>query len=141
MRGLEILEGTVVPIPKGGEDQARIFWRLFGFREVMKPAGEKGIWLQHEGKTLALKVTDPFEPVRDKPSAVILVDDVEGYRKQFTAKRARVLDSAVLPGWRRFVVLDPFQNRVEVRAKAREGMADASARELDAGFPGSADRL
>ncbi|MHB8603610.1 MAG: VOC family protein [Thermoplasmatota archaeon] len=108
-------------MPRGAEQVARGFYgRMLGMREVMKPAGERGVWFKGEGGELRLKVVEPMPanppgggPVR----AELEVDDAETLRKALLAARYRAYDAPPVAGTRGFFALDPFGNKLELRQK------------------------
>jgi catechol 2,3-dioxygenase-like lactoylglutathione lyase family enzyme len=106
-----------VTMPKGSEDIARSFYGgLLGLREIPKPEavrGRGGVWFAADGLDVHVSV----EENRGGPDAYrhfgLEYDDVEGMRAKLKAAGVPTEDGRLTP-WKRFYVLDPFGNRIEI---------------------------
>lgn len=120
------LHHVQVACPRGGEDEARRFWRDgLAMTEVPKPpdlAGRGGTWFRHEagGAEVHVGVEEPFAPAR-KAHPALVVDDVA--RLEELAGRLERAGFAVdwgerhtFPAYQRFHTRDAHGNRVEVLA-------------------------
>ena len=119
------LHHVQVACPRGGEGDARRFYvDGLGLTEVEKPVdlrGRGGAWFRaYDGRgavvaELHVGVEVPFAPAR-KAHPAFVVDDLERVAGSVTAASG-VVDWAErdsFAGYRRFHVLDPHGNRVEV---------------------------
>lgn len=101
---------------RGQEEAARKFYgRILGLREVMKPAGERGVWFDVAGIPLRLRIADPLPAGSTEVRAKLRVDNAEGFRQALNVARYRAYDAIALKGTKALVALDPFGNRVELR--------------------------
>lgn len=106
-------------MPRGGEADARNYYgRILGLREVMKPPGERGLWFDVAGRSLKLRVTEPFPQPTTAVLAKFVVDDAEALRKAHDKARFRHYDAPPVVGTRGFWGLDPFGNRLEFRQRS-----------------------
>lgn len=114
------LDHVQVAIPRGGEDDARVFYgRLLGMTEMPKPAalaGRGGCWFASGSAVLHLGVEEPFAPARKAHPAFVVDDFDELEARLTTAGFACARADGELPGVRRFHTMDPFGNRIEFQA-------------------------
>ena len=78
--------------------------------EVLRPRG--GLWFQGPGFALHLSI-EAVMVTRRHPGLV--TDDLEGMRARVEAAGYATVDAPGLPGIRRFYVIDPFANRIEIQ--------------------------
>ncbi len=104
-------------MPAGREGVARAFYgELLGMREVPKPpalAARGGVWFRSGSAELHVGVEDPCRPPA-KAHPGLLVDDLDAALRRLAAGRVSATPDALLPGFRRAYVRDPFGNRLEL---------------------------
>ncbi len=126
------LHHVQVACPAGGEAASRRFYADgLGLTDVEKPAaltGRGGAWFRaydERGAVTAelhVGVEDPFVSAR-KAHPAFVVDDLDAVARSVTAAGGEVdhREQDTFPGYRRFHVLDPHGNRVEVLQPAAGG--------------------
>ena len=111
-------------IPPGSEAAARAFYGgVLGLAEVAKPAalvGRGGAWFVGPGIHVHLGVEEPFVPAR-KAHVALLVGDLAVARVHLEAAGVAISDDDADIGVRRFYVVDPFGNRIELVAERDRG--------------------
>ena len=111
------LHHVQLAMPPGAEARARAFYRdVLGLREVPKPAelaGRGGAWFTGGGADVHLGTEDPFTPAA-KAHPALVVDDLDAAHAALVPHGAGEIST--LPGLRRFYVVDPFGNRIEICA-------------------------
>ena len=114
--GIVGLDHIQLAMPKGGEDEARAFYRgVLGLREQPKPgnlAGRGGVWFGDGDLKVHLGVEADFRPAR-KAHPAFRVEDLAELRARCEAAGFVTVDDQPLPGYERFYVADPFGNRIE----------------------------
>lgn len=121
------LHHVQVSIPKGGEDQARLFYgQVLGLTEVQKPpslAGRGGCWFRaFEGASVVaeihLGVDSGFSPAQKAHPGLVVASTAE---LEDLADRIRSAglehsweERHTFEGYERFHCRDPFGNRIEV---------------------------
>lgn len=121
------LHHVQVACPRGGEDEARRFWRDgLGMTEVEKPAdlaGRGGCWFRSydaSGRVAAelhVGVEEPFAPARKAHPAFVVDDpDVVAGRLRELGFEVDESQRDTFPGHRRLHTFDAHGNRVEVLA-------------------------
>jgi catechol 2,3-dioxygenase-like lactoylglutathione lyase family enzyme len=113
---LRAIDHVQIAIPKGGEDEARPFYRdLLGLREVPKSgvqATRGGCWFEDGAIKVHLGVEEPFRANR-KAHVAFLVDDVADMAARAAAAGYETKADDDLEGHVRVFVFDPFGNRLE----------------------------
>ncbi|WYP25323.1 VOC family protein [Alkalihalobacillus sp. FSL W8-0930] len=106
--------------PIGAEDEARAFYtKVLGFTEVEKPADMKkngGCWFEQGDISLHIGIETPFVPA-DKAHPAFYTDDLEAVSRHLDSLGVKVEYDTRYPGYTRFYVYDPFQNRIEILQK------------------------
>lgn len=110
------LHHTQIPLPEGGEDEARDFYvGILGMVEIQKPeelAKRGGMWIRAERMEIHLGVEQPFRPAQ-KAHPGILVDGLDELASHLGASGCEVRWDDNFPEFRRFYSDDPFGNRLE----------------------------
>lgn len=111
------IEHVQLAMPPGGEDRARAFYGgVLGLGEVAKPGALRasgGAWFAAGRVEVHLRAEDPMHPshaahpgIRVTGLAALAARcEAAGHRPQFDTR---------YPGRRRFYVVDPFGNRLEL---------------------------
>jgi catechol 2,3-dioxygenase-like lactoylglutathione lyase family enzyme len=111
------LDHVQVAIPRGGEDQARLFYAgLLGMVEIEKPAALKprgGCWFSSGSAVLHLGVEEPFHPAQKAHPAFLTTGLAALFDRLAASGYDGIRADRELPGIRRFHVFDPFGNRIE----------------------------
>lgn len=118
------LHHVQVAAPRGCEDAARAFYgAALGLPELDKPpllAVRGGCWFAAGDRELHVGVEEPFRPAAKAHPALSVgsVAALEELAASLAAAGHAVTwaDDAEIPGQRRFHVLDPWGNRVELIA-------------------------
>lgn len=123
------LHHVQVACPRGGEDDARRFWRDgMGLVEAAKPAdlaGRGGCWFRAgpggpDGVEIHVGVEEPFAPARKAHPALLVADAAELERLAASLEAAGFAvdwtERATFPAYERFHTRDAHGNRVEVLA-------------------------
>ncbi|AIY02785.1 hypothetical protein ART_3186 [Arthrobacter sp. PAMC 25486] len=121
------LHHVQVSIPKGGEDQARLFYgQVLGLTEVQKPpslAGRGGCWFRSfEGASVVAEihvgVDSGFSPAQKTHPGFVVAStaELEGLadRIQSAGLEQSWVERYTFEGYERFHCRDPFGNRIEV---------------------------
>lgn len=111
------LDHVQLAIPSGGEDRAREFYSgVLGLTEVPKPssmAGRGGCWFTGGSLNLHLGVEADFRSAK-KAHPALVVDGLDELLALAEAAGAPVKPDVSFGGFRRFHILDPFGNRLEL---------------------------
>lgn len=116
------LDHVQIAIPVGGEDRAREFYSgILGFSEVEKPApmaGRNSIWFAAGPVNLHLGIEPEFHPTKRAHPALVVegLDEILGSCDQAGLP---VIPDTAFNGFRRYHVLDPFGNRLELMERAK----------------------
>ncbi|MEY8751623.1 VOC family protein [Alkalicoccobacillus gibsonii] len=106
--------------PIGSEDEARAFYtKVLGFTEVEKPAEMKkngGCWFEQGDISLHIGIETPFVPA-EKAHPAFYTEDLEAIVQHLETFGVKVEFDTRYPGYKRFYVFDPFQNRIEILQK------------------------
>jgi catechol 2,3-dioxygenase-like lactoylglutathione lyase family enzyme len=113
------LTHVTITMPRAGERRAREFYGgVLGLREIVKPEplqARGGVWFDIGGLELHLSVEeDRFEADRQRHFA-LACGDVDGLKAKVQAAGVPTADGCPAP-YKRFFVLDPFGNRIEIHA-------------------------
>lgn len=115
------LHHVQVSCPRGGEDDARRFWRDgLGMTEVRKPdtlAGRGGCWFRAGAAEIHVGVEEPFAPAR-KAHPALVVDDLDATADRLAGLGFEVdwTERHTFPGFERCHARDAHGNRVELLA-------------------------
>jgi catechol 2,3-dioxygenase-like lactoylglutathione lyase family enzyme len=113
---IEAIEHVQLAMPKGQEDDARLFYRdSLGLSEVPKPpelAKRGGAWFELGTVRVHLGVEQDFRPAR-KAHPAFLVSGIDDLASRLNEAGYEVTIDNDLPGFRRFYTSDPFGNRLE----------------------------
>ena len=111
------LHHAQITIPRDAEESARQFYcHLLGLQEIEKPEALQergGFWLQVGDRQVHVGTEDGINRSTTKAHLAYQVDDVDAWQHLLEAHGIHVLDSILIPGFRRFEFRDPFGNRVE----------------------------
>ena len=106
-----------VTMPSGSEDTARAFYGvLLGLREVPKPEplrARGGVWFSAGSLEIHLSIEDEPHPNDTRRHFGLESSDVGGLRRRLEESGVPTDDGRPAP-WKRFFVLDPFGNRIEI---------------------------
>jgi catechol 2,3-dioxygenase-like lactoylglutathione lyase family enzyme len=109
-------------MPAGGEGAARAFYAgLLDLVEVPKPTGlaqHGGAWFETGEVRLHLGVDHDFRPAR-KAHPGLLVHGLADLVSRLRDAGVPVMEDALLPGYDRVFVEDPFGNRIELMERKR----------------------
>lgn len=111
------LDHVQVAIPAGAEDDARTFYGgLLGMTEIPKPpvlAVRGGCWFQCGMQQLHIGADKDFRAAR-KAHPALLVRGLTKLRARLQAAGCQLEPGEALEGVDRWMVYDPFGNRVEL---------------------------
>ncbi len=106
-----------ITMPKGGEDSARAFYAgMLGLTEIPKPESIRhrgGVWFATDGLEIHLSVEDERTGADTYRHFGLECDHVDELRAKLESAAITTEDGRPVP-WRRFFVLDPFGNRIEI---------------------------
>ena len=118
---IEAIHHVQLPMPQGGESRARDFYvGLLQLEEIPKPdhlARRGGCWFVRGAVQIHLGVEPAFAPAR-KAHPALVVDDLAAWRRRFLDAGTPIVEDQPLPGFDRFYVNDPFENRIEFLARS-----------------------
>ena len=119
------IDHVQVTAPRAREREARRFYAgVLGLREIERPrtvpAGGLTFALGEATELHVVLVDDPFRPPLGDHFAVA-VDDLETVKRRLADHSVSYNPSPVRAGYERVFVRDPFGNRIEFLAPAREG--------------------
>lgn len=145
------LDHVQLTYPPGAEETARAFYTgVLGAREIEKPVtlrGRGGLWVRHGSVEIHLGEERPQPASKRHPA--LLVNDLEAWRAHLAAHDVAMGEEPHIPGRQRFMLRDPFGNRIELMAYDPDpgrlqvdpvSLADAVVR-LDPLEPGDVDAL
>jgi len=108
-------------VPPELEAAAKSFYGLvLGLKQVPKPPASRpsGAWYQIGETQLHLSVEDGAAGGQSTRHVCFTVDDLNAAEKRFREAGVEIIsDARPVPGSRRFYVLDPAGNRIEVAGK------------------------
>jgi len=120
MATVQRLQHASVPMPPGGENQARRFYaEALGMTEIPIPEGIRHlrlVWFQagdggHEVHCFTEGRLGPNCPAQH---LCLQVDDLEGYRRRLGEHGVAVEETHAIHNRPRFFVRDPFGNGIEL---------------------------
>lgn len=103
-----------VGIPEGGLEKAREFYcGLLGLKEVPRPFGPRGFWVQVGDRNVHFGIDDVPERSRSESHVAFQVDDLQGLRTKLQSAGFKIETPEKMAGHERFQIRDPFGNLVE----------------------------
>ena len=120
------IDHVQITAPRAREREARHFYtNVLGLRELERPrtipAGVLSFDLGEAMELHVVLVDDPLRPPLGDHFA-IAVDDLEPIKRRLADNSVSYSPSPVRAGYERVFVRDPFGNRIEFLAPAREGV-------------------
>jgi muramoyltetrapeptide carboxypeptidase len=113
------LTHLTITMPRAGEHRAREFYRgILGLREIVKPepsGASGGVWFEIGGLELHLSVDEDRVEADRRQHFGLACGDVEGLKAKLQAAGIAIANGPSAP-YKRFFVLDPFGNRIEIHA-------------------------
>jgi catechol 2,3-dioxygenase-like lactoylglutathione lyase family enzyme len=107
-------------MPQGGNDEARRFYAgVLGLEEIPPPETldrTRLVWfrLGNDGDELHVFTQDGFEPNAPGQHFCVEVADLEQIRKDLDAKGVELGSQPDIHNRPRFIIHDPFRNRIEI---------------------------
>jgi catechol 2,3-dioxygenase-like lactoylglutathione lyase family enzyme len=122
------LDHVQVAAPVGSDDDARRFYgELLGMTELRKPEALRargGVWFACGDRQLHVGIAEPFAPAtKAHPALSFDPADLVRLAERLTSAGCTVQWDDTIPGTRRFFTADPWGNRIEVVARADDGVA------------------
>lgn len=120
MATVKRLQHTSVPMPPGGEAQARAFYgAALGLREIPKPAGLAAmtvVWFaaNDDGDEVHVFQDEAMASNSSRQHLCLEVDDLEAFAKRLTDLGYETRIPETIHNRPRFFVHDPFGNLVEL---------------------------
>lgn len=117
---IERLQHTSIPMPPGGNDEARRFYGgVMGLPEIPSPSTlrqQRLVWfsLGVDGDELHLLTEDAFEPGANGQHLCMVVDDVDAYRVHLELHGVEIGEEPPIHHRPRFSFRDPFGNKIEI---------------------------
>ncbi|MFL5760656.1 MAG: VOC family protein [Thermomicrobiales bacterium] len=114
------LQHTSIPMPQGGQDDARGFYgQALGMEEVIPPSTLDRsclVWFRagKDGHEVHLFVEDPPGANSNAQHLCLQVDDIDGYRVQLSQQDIAIEETTPIHNRPRFFVRDPFNNLIEL---------------------------
>lgn len=114
------LQHTSIPMPPGGNDEARRFYTgILGLREIPPPSTlrrERLVWfsLSDDGDELHLLVEDDFTPGSNGQHLCMVVDDLASARQILEDAGVELGEEPPIAFRPRFSLRDPFGNKIEI---------------------------
>ncbi len=103
-----------VGIPEGGVQRARDFYcGLMGLKEVSRPFGPHGLWVQVGDRNVHFGIDDVPDRLRSESHVAYQVTDLQSMRSKLQSAGLEIEDPPKMPGHKRFQIRDPFGNLVE----------------------------
>jgi len=120
------IDHVQITAPRAREREARHFYTsVLGLRELERPRtippSALSFALDEITELHVVLLDDPFKPPLGDHFAVV-VDDLEGIKRRLTDHLVGYNPSPVQGRYERIFVRDPFGNRIEFLAPAREGV-------------------
>ena len=102
-----------VGIPADGIAAARAFYcGLLGLKEVFRPFGPNGLWVQVGDRTVHFGI-DAADRLASNAHVAYEVSDLSEMRKTLRDAGIEIEDPFTMPGHERIQIRDPFGNMVE----------------------------
>ncbi|HEY4034073.1 MAG TPA: VOC family protein [Ktedonobacteraceae bacterium] len=106
-----------IEAPPRCEEAARAFYGgMLGLEEIEKPENLRlrgGVWFVCGHQQIHIGVVSNFEP-RRKGHPALEVRYLSAWRARLEAYHIPVIEDEPLPGWSRFYITDPWDNRIEL---------------------------
>lgn len=106
-------------IPRGKEEEAKAFYcGILGLEEIPKPEAlipNGGFWCRIADIQLHIGVEE--EVAASKRHPAFEVQDIQAAREYLLSCGVNIKEDIAIPGIRRFSLLDPFGNRIELLEK------------------------
>ncbi len=117
IQSIDHVQLTMPPL-QDSEDRARGFYGdVLGMKEIERPPGAlrklRTVWFRSGTAELHITEEADFRPAR-KGHPALVTDDLDELAQRCEESRLAVTWDQRYPGMRRFYVLDPFGNRLEV---------------------------
>ena len=120
MPSVKRLQHTSVPMPPGGDDQARAFYGdALGMPEIPKPTGLQHLTVVWFAANDAGDEVHVFQEKNMGPNSAeqhlcLEVDDLEGFRNRLHERGFETRDPEAIGNRPRLFVRDPFGNLIEL---------------------------
>ena len=120
MPSVKRLQHTSIPMPPGGDDDARAFYgEVLGMREIPKPEGLAAmtvIWFaaNEEGDEVHVFQAENIGRNSAAQHLCLEVDDIEGYKTRLHDRGYEVRIPESIHNRPRLFVRDPFDNLLEL---------------------------
>jgi catechol 2,3-dioxygenase-like lactoylglutathione lyase family enzyme len=114
------LQHTSIPMPQGGQDQARAFFgQALQMEEVVPPSTldrANLVWFRagNDGHEIHLFVEDPAATHSNAQHLCLQVDDIDAYRQQLSEHGVAIEETTPIHNRPRFFIRDPFNNLIEL---------------------------
>lgn len=114
------LQHTSIPMPPGGNDEARRFYtEVLGLREVPSPSTlhqHRLVWfsLGDDGDELHLLTEEGFAPGTNGQHLCMVTDDVDAFRAHLASQGVDIGEEPPIHHRPRFSFRDPFGNKIEI---------------------------
>lgn len=114
------LQHTSIPMPIGGNDEARRFYTgVLGLREIPPPSTlreDRLVWfsVSDDGDELHLLTVDDFQPNTNGQHLCLVVDDLNAVRRALVAAGVDIGEEPTIAYRPRFSFRDPFGNKIEI---------------------------
>lgn len=99
------------------EKEAKTFYAyILGLKEITKPEALQkngGMWFQIGSQELHIGVENPAG-FKGKQHPAFLVENLEDWRSHLTEQGITINKETPIPGFNRFSIHDPFENRIEL---------------------------
>jgi catechol 2,3-dioxygenase-like lactoylglutathione lyase family enzyme len=120
MPSVKRLQHTSVPMPPGGDDDARAFYSgVLGMREIPKPEGLAAmtvIWFaaNDDGDEVHVFKDEKLGPNSAAQHLCLEVDDIDAYKTRLRERGYEVRVPETIQNRPRLFVRDPFHNLIEL---------------------------
>lgn len=114
------LHHTSIPMPPGGNDDARRFYTgVLGLREIPPPSSlrkDRLVWfsVSDDGDEIHLLTVDDFQPNTNGQHLCLVVDDLAAARQALESAGLHVGEEPEIAFRPRFSFQDPFGNKIEI---------------------------
>jgi catechol 2,3-dioxygenase-like lactoylglutathione lyase family enzyme len=119
MINIKRLDHIQICIPKGKEDEARLFYTgIIGLTEIPKPKElipNGGLWYQ--AADIQFHIGTETEINNSKRHPAFEVTDIQAAKAHLEKHNVKIKEETQIPGQIRFSFLDPFNNRIELLQK------------------------
>lgn len=118
--GIFRLQHTTIPMPPGGNDEARRFYgSVLGLPEKPVPSSldaTRIVWfsVSEDGDELHVLADDDADPAISGQHLCLVVDDLGGIRNALVSDGIEIGEEPAIHNRPRFSFRDPFGNKVEI---------------------------